>query len=565
MIVVSVFLSKSVDLWYYQRFVNDIQNAVNNEGIKDAQDMTMDKIIKKLDNNKYVLKGDYRNYKVIDINTLDMKPAEKSSDQEDFKNEILGSRNFIRACSGGKGEVGNSSQLNRYGNQEYYDYAESVTNQFILYFRYDRKEQQKTTNDFYNIILMSSLVAVAASLILGLVLSRYITVPIGNVVQKARKIAAGDFDEVVDVKSFDEIGELTSTFNYMAGELKNKLIEISSEKSKVETILNYMTDGVAAFNLKGEIIHVNPAFRKIMGDEDLNKSFNEFTKLLGIDLSLESIIFLRKHSIDERFTSLNAKSFRVNFAVFTDEDDNIEGIIAVLHDVTEQQRLDNMRKEFVANVSHELRTPLTSVKTYSETLIDGAIDDRETALRFLGVINQEADRMTRLVKDLLQLSRLDNDQLLLRITDVDLVHMVKSCVERLDIEARSRKQTLESFVIGDIPLIHADRDRIEQVILNILSNAIKYTQDGGKITVYTGKSFNSVYVKVTDTGIGIPKEDLPRIFERFYRVDKARSREMGGTGLGLAIAKEITEAHGGTILISSEYGKGTEVTIKLPM
>jgi two-component system sensor histidine kinase VicK len=261
----------------------------------------------------------------------------------------------------------------------------------------------------------------------------------------------------------------------------------------------------------------------------------------------------------------NGKTIKVYFAVFTDEAKNPEGIIAVLQDITEQQRLENMRKEFVANVSHELRTPLTSIKSYSETLLDGALEDREIAEKFLGVINAEADRMTRLVKDLLQLSRLDNQQLKWNFEEISLVELVKNTVERMELEARTRRQTLECFVLGDIPYIEADYGRIEQVVFNVLGNAIKYTPEDGKVTVYVGKIYNDVYFKVTDTGIGIPESDLPRIFERFYRVDKARSREMGGTGLGLAIAKEIVEAHAGIITITSQPGTGTEVTVRLPV
>jgi len=223
-----------------------------------------------------------------------------------------------------------------------------------------------------------------------------------------------------------------------------------------------------------------------------------------------------------------------------------------------------MRREFVANVSHELRTPITSIKSYTETLLDGAAEDPETTDRFLNVINSEADRMTRLVKDLLQLSRLDNEQMSWKIEKVSLKDIVKSIVNRMQLEAGRKNQKLESFVIGEIPDISADKDRIEQVMVNIINNALKYTPDNGQITVYVGKLINDVYVKVTDTGIGIPNESLDRVFERFYRVDKARSRDLGGTGLGLAIAKEIIEAHGGTINITSEAAKGTEVTVRLP-
>jgi two-component system sensor histidine kinase VicK len=267
----------------------------------------------------------------------------------------------------------------------------------------------------------------------------------------------------------------------------------------------------------------------------------------------------------ELTVNVKSKTIKVYFAVFTDESKKPEGVIAVLQDITEQQRLENMRKEFVANVSHELRTPLTSIKSYSETLLDGTLDDRETSEKFLGVINSEADRMTRLVKDLLQLSRLDNQQLKWNFEEISLTELVKNTTDRMEMEAKSRRQLLECFVLGEIPCIEADYDRLEQVVFNLLGNAIKYTPEEGKITVYIGKIYNDVYFKVVDNGIGIPESDLTRIFERFYRVDKARSREMGGTGLGLSIAKEIVEAHSGVINITSKIGIGTEVTVRLPI
>jgi two-component system sensor histidine kinase VicK len=259
------------------------------------------------------------------------------------------------------------------------------------------------------------------------------------------------------------------------------------------------------------------------------------------------------------------KSIKVYFAVFTGETRKPEGVIAVLQDITEQQRLEEMRKEFVANVSHELRTPLTSIKSYSETLLDGALDDRETAEQFLAVINTEADRMTRLIRDLLQLSRLDNQQTQWNFEKMSLVELIKNTVERMKIEVDSRRQNIECFVVNEVPEIEGDYGRLEQVAFNIIGNAVKYTPEGGNITVYVGRMRNGVYFKVADTGIGIPEENIDRIFERFYRVDKARSREMGGTGLGLSIAKEIVEAHNGTINIKSKVGVGTEVTVRLPV
>jgi two-component system sensor histidine kinase VicK len=379
---------------------------------------------------------------------------------------------------------------------------------------------------------------------------------------KARSIAEGDFDQLQEVNADDEIGKLTESFNFMATSLKNTLAEISSEKNKIETVLNYLTDGVIAFNLKGEVIHMNPASKKMLGDMDTASNYKDFAERYNIDFPMEEVVYLNSSKTKEMNITVDDKVIRVYFAIFTDEEKNAEGIIAVLQDITEQHKLDGMRREFVANVSHELRTPLTSIKSYAETLMDGAIEDEELAQKFLRVINSETDRMTRIVKDLLQLSRLDNQKMQWKMEEQYFVDIVKGIVERMQIEAASKSLKMDCFVLGDIPCIKADRDRIEQVLVNIISNSIKYTPEGGKITVYIGKTYNEVYAKITDTGIGIPEKDIPRIFERFYRVDKARSRDLGGTGLGLAIAKEIVECHTGTISISSEvkrYGSSCEV------
>jgi two-component system sensor histidine kinase VicK len=242
---------------------------------------------------------------------------------------------------------------------------------------------------------------------------------------KAESIAKGDFQESLDVKSDDEIGKLTGAFNHMADNLKNTLTEISSEKNKIETVLNYMTDGVIAFNLKGEVIHNNPASRKMLGAENMDATFNEYAVKYGLDVRMEDILYLEDISSKELNIRWNDRVIRVYFAVFTDENRKPEGIIAVLQDITEQEKLEKMRKDFVANVSHEMRTPITSIKSYTETLLDGALEDRDTAQHFLSVINSEADRMTRLVKDLLQLSRLDNQQMQWSFERISFLQLVK--------------------------------------------------------------------------------------------------------------------------------------------
>ncbi|MFZ5989348.1 MAG: ATP-binding protein [Bacillota bacterium] len=566
-----ISLNYFVKTFYYNTFKTGIDNGFDNWSIGEKDRPAREEIVKYLtgDINRtrmLFFLNDFKDFSIIHKKTNEViYSGEKLFDQDKEKTseEIQKSRNYLSALAG---KIGGQEKLIRSGDKVFFDYARQIgDSDFVLYFRYDREEWAGAVEEFNKIIQLSFLIAVILSLIFGYGLSKTITVPIVDLMHKARKIASGDFGQVLEVKSDDEIGKLTKAFNFMAKELKNTLNEISSEKNKIETILNYMTDGVIAFNLKGEVIHMNPASKQMLGENKFDYDFNEFSRKYNLGVSIEEILYLEIYNTKEASITIGDRYVKVYFALFTDEENNAEGIIAVFHDITEQQKLENMRREFVANVSHELRTPLTSIKSYSETLLDGALEDKDTALKFLGVIDSEADRMTRLVKDLLQLSRLDNQQMQWNMISFPFDALIKSCVEKIVLSAKEKAQVLECFTIGDIPEITADRDRIEQVILNILTNAIKYTPEGGKITVYIGKLYSDVYVKVIDSGIGIPKEDLNRIFERFYRTDKARSREMGGTGLGLAIAREIVEAHKGNISVSSEQGKGTEVTVKLPI
>jgi len=566
MIFVSVFLNTRVESFYFSTFKQQIE--IGFDATNWGANPTLDDMTTVLEHNNgkisFAIIGEFRSYTILNRKTSKIENSsapEYSKDPNKFETEIFMSDNLMAALGG---KLGDKEKKTSVGNSVFFDYAKPIGD-YVLYFRYNQDEWIGVIQSFKQIILTISLIAIMASMVLGFILSKTITVPIVNIMHKAQQIAEGDFDQVLEVKANDEIGMLTNNFNYMARELKNKIIEISSEKSKVETILNYMTDGVIAFNLEGEVIHSNPASKRILNVNEFSDTFDEFSKKYGLGISLGELLYLELLSEREKNVKINETFIRIYFATFTDEDKKAEGIIAVLQDITDQQRLDDMRREFVANVSHELRTPLTSIKSYTETLLDGALDDRETAEKFLKVINSESDRMTRLVKDLLQLSRLDNRRMEWNMQEISFVNLAKNAIEKLELEAKNKGQTLESYVIGDIPEIKADKDRIEQVILNILSNAMKYTPTNGKITAYIGKMFSDVYIKVIDNGIGIPSQDMPRIFERFYRVDKARSREMGGTGLGLSIAKEIVEAHGGTITITSEVGKGTEVTVRLPI
>ncbi|HAS74974.1 MAG TPA: PAS domain-containing sensor histidine kinase [Clostridiales bacterium UBA8960] len=430
----------------------------------------------------------------------------------------------------------------------------------IVYLRYDLSDIYESISKARMIIFRAIVFSLLITIIIGFIISKSITDPINEVTKKASLLAEGDFNQRVEIRSEDEIGMLSSTFNFLVDELKKSISEISREKSKLEAIINYMEDGLIAINAEGKIIHSNPKAIKMLANGDQ----------LDDDLIGDLLSIYNSGRVDSgvgsKSITANGRILKVNFAPYIDEDSNKVGIIFVLQDITETEKLETMRREFVANVSHELKTPITSIKSYTETILDGRVDDLEMQRVFLEVVNTEADRMSRLVSDLLELSNFDSDSIKLKRSAFYVEEIINNCILKLKVTADQKKQQITTHF--SIPTIQAmiDKDKIEQVFLNILSNAIKYTSEAGVIDIdlRPGESEEVFDIVIADSGIGIPEEDIDRIFERFYRVDKARTRAHGGTGLGLSIAKEIVEAHQGRIRIESENNIGTKVTITLP-
>ena len=427
------------------------------------------------------------------------------------------------------------------------------------------------------LILISILVFSCIMLIMSAFVIKVLVKPVNNLIKNAQKVAEGSSKELITVKNGKkkskkqkrrkkgtEIDSLTNVIEIMTGELKQNLVEVNRRKREIETILLHMTDGIIAFNVKGVVTHINPAARELLNLSENDDSFDKIFNKINLDISMEKIMYLENWTASEQRVCIGEKTVNIFFAPYKDENKLSSGIIAVIQDITEHVKLDNMRKEFVANVSHELKTPITSIIGYADTLADGEYD-KETQDRFLNVISSEGNRMANLVSDLLTLSRYDTNRVVREITEFDLGELAKQCQLKLDIEAGKKNQKMECYVTADVPPVKADKNGIERVILNVLSNAIKYTKENGEIKIYVGFVYNDAYIKIIDNGIGIPEQDLGRVFERFYRVDKARSREMGGTGLGLAIAKEIIEQNNGSIDIKSIFGKGTEVVIRIPV
>ena len=405
-------------------------------------------------------------------------------------------------------------------------------------------------------------VFVACMISMGMIISKVLFKPIMNLIKSAEKATKG-VKYLDEGKDRNEIKNLAIAFDNMNSELKENLNEATRARKQTETILLHMTDGILAFNTKGDIIHINPAAKKLMKLTN-EKQFDEIFGRYSEDINLEKLMYLDSIASTQMQIVVEDKFLNLFFASFKDENERNAGLIVVIQDVTERERLDGMRKRFVADVSHELKTPITSIMGYADTLLEGGTDE-EINHKFLERISAEASRMSKLVTDLLTLSKYDTSKVNIEKKEFDLGELVKYIFEGMEIEMEKKNQTGGCYVVNsNIPAVYADKDGIERVIINVLSNAIKYTPENGEISAYVGCVFNDAYIKITDTGIGIPAEDIDKLYERFYRVDKARTRVMGGTGLGLSIAKEILDQNDCKIGIKSEVGKGTEVVIRIP-
>ena len=571
--VVWVFLNLQVERIFYTDFKESIER--NYSALSIDQNTTEKQLEDTLKSNPIIsglIRSLDKSFTIIrKSDEAIVYSSDQNKDMAQFRTEIFKSENLLAVLpvKGGLSIGAKQTYTNsQFGAFYAYVRTEKLSDgDYILFFKYDRQKALDFINKFDNIILWGMLFSIFAALGIGYILSRTITRPISEIMHKAEKISRGEFGQVLEVKSDDEIGKLSRTFNFMSTKLKDTLAVISSEKNKVETILKNMTDGVVAFDTHGSVIHINAAARKILGNKALDLNFTNFLTLFEIELpdfSFEETNEKRNLNGSPFRVEYGGKYLKIQFAAFTDEENKIEGIVTVIQDITEEQKLDNMRREFVANVSHELRTPLTSVKSYTETLLDGASEDQETTAHFLKVINEETDRMARLVKDLLILSQHDSG-LKLNFEEISLVDLTTACMERLKREADLKGQDLKLIIRQNMPLIKGDRHRMDQLLVNIIGNAIKYTPEKGRISVTLFCERDKAIISVEDNGIGIPEQDVGRIFERFYRVDKARSRQMGGTGLGLAIAKEIAILHGGNISAKSKLGRGTQIIIELPI
>jgi len=425
---------------------------------------------------------------------------------------------------------------------------------------------QKTLSTIRKIVFMGLFLALGFAFVLGYIVTTKITKPINRIIQVTRKFSKGDFTHRVINYSRDEIGELALTLNKMAQDLEDKIKEIRRQNQELAAIFNSMIEGIIVVDKTSRIVSINPAIEKVFGV--LNKAAqgraflemirnNEISEIInnvlasGKSLSAEITLVLQGHRI-----------FEIN-AVGIFENESVNGCLVVVHDITEIRRLETVRRDFVANVSHELKTPLTSIKGFVETLLEGALDDKKNSRDFLKIIQDHAERLNNLVNDLLSLSNLESKEMPLEISDVHLAQVIDEVI--LGFGSQLKKNDVE--IMNELPLgivVKADKDKIMQVFTNLIDNAIKFNKKNGLVSIYSEELNGKIKITIEDYGVGIPEKDIPRIFERFYRVDKARSRELGGTGLGLSIVKHIVELHGGMAGVKSTEGLGSKFFFTLP-
>ncbi len=561
-IPVGVLMNNNVEQYHYTQFVRNIENGEKMLSYTKNEPLNIYMVytdMRDLYASSFGIYGSNRSFTIVDRNTNEIYSNDSvflSGDNTSFINELFLSYNFLSSMAG---TPLNSDMLQNIRGRTFYDYSITREN-LVIYFRYYKADWQDMVTEFNETLLSALLFSIIIAFIVGYLLSKAITKPIKDMTIRTKAVAEGDFGRTLDIKADDEIGQLSSSINDMSYSLKNMLDEISSEKNKIEIILDNIEGGVIAFNLNGEMIHNNPASYMLLNRADMDFTLESFVREYDIDIDTSDI---PADLYKETILSIDDEMLALSIASFKDSLGKAEGVILLFRNITKQYRLDQMRKEFVANVSHELKTPLTSIKSFTEALM-GGVDDPATVNHFLEVINSESDRMNNLVKDLLQLSAMDMGRMILKISHNNVSTLINDALQAVEAEARQKQHIITPEVLYK-GIAYFDYDRMLQCVINLLVNAIKYTDASGKIEIISYEESGKLCIAVKDNGIGISKKDQERIFERFYRVDKARTRTMGGTGLGLAIASEIVKAHNGDIQVDSKLNQGTTITLRIPI
>lgn len=456
--------------------------------------------------------------------------------------------------------------------REFLDYAcyiapmdDSVSNGYAVYIIDNKASLLRTFRHNAIVFLWIFIGGIFLAAIIAIMLSRSVTVPLKKLSRRADNFAKGMYDLAPEMPRDDEIGSLVRAFNHMGSVMSRSISQISAEKHKADVIMEHIRNGIMAYDTNGNLIHINTAAKELFDIDKEAPIFDEFFKEMGAGICMAEFLYLDKYSTVIRDVTMGEnRHIRIYFVPFKMDNDRTAGVVCVFEDYTEQFNLEIARREFVAEVSHELKTPLSIIKMHAETLLNGYLDDKTMSRKFLTTIETEADKMTALVRNLLDLSKFDVRKFEMKKQVFSIDEMLRGIVSRFSLEAEIDDIDLVYTPVNELPKMYADPEQIERALVNIVSNAIKYGEKGGHVSIAAGSMYNEVYIKIEDDGHGIPKSDLEHVFDRFFRVDRARTREKGGTGLGLSIAKEIIESHGGSIAIESEYGKYTKVTINLP-
>lgn len=563
MTVVGAFLINSVSAFYLEDFYSQIAQVFLDEELcrdlttkADGEEDGAAKLGEILKAYAGELGVDGRNRKLYILDSNGQCRVRPAGDTDPLR--YTSNLTFALTTGLETGESGDESNL----AVDYMDVAIPIhrgDDGYIIYILDNKATANDLTDQMFLLIMEALVFGLVITVLLTFPLSSTMVTPIRRLTEGSMRVARGDFSHKIEVASQDEIGVLTDTFNDMAGQLQDTLRQVENERNKLDTLFLHMTDGVVAFSRQGRVIHSNPAAARMLHQSiDGTSSYGQ---LFGEAAPLEQVLAAPDHLEAER--QVRDSYLQLLMAPF-DRGREGGGVLVVIHDVTEQRKSQELQREFVANVSHELRTPLTNIRSYAETISDSVGDlPPDMEKKFLGVILNETDRMTHIVQDLLTLSRFDSGKDELKLTRFSFAEAVQSLYHAVYMEARRHDHQLKLELEPDLPAIVADRERIVQVMMNVVSNAIKYTPDGGHITISAGRRGDLVWMVVDDDGIGIPAADRPRIFERFYRVDKARSRQSGGTGLGLSIAKEIVALHQGSLRILDKEGPGLAVCLEL--